>query len=481
MFILTNKKMRTDKKYSFSALAMVILTLATLLSLSGCKKLLEIKTPSNQLESKNIYLDSVSAQATVNGLYTVMYNTTSGGTVVTTTYGTFLTTCQGRSADEVYAPASTTDEFVNNSLVPTTGLVNTVWVALYQTIYQANKVIEGMEASALSPTLKRQLIGEAKFLRAYAHFHLVNLWGDVPLITTTEVSLTSIQGRNSTDVVYAQMIQDLKDAQGALSTNYSWSANLRTRANSSAATALLARVYLYNKQYALAEQEASKIIAQTALYTLPSALNTVFLKASNETIWAFNTNQFGYPFIGRALLPTSATVDPSLALTPSFLSAFERDATRADYEDDRYAAWTKAAPSGLRYAAKYISNTAAANTEFQVVLRLAEQYLIRAEARIQQNNLTGGISDLNVIRTRAGLHGTFATTQADLLLAVEHERQIELFLEYGTRFYDLKRTGRIDAVLGAVKGTIWGPTDALYPIPTTQINANVNLSQNKGY
>lgn len=473
--------MRTDKTFHFQSFAMVMMTVAGIISLSSCEKLLNIETPSNQLESKNIYLDSVSAQATVNGLYTVMYNTTSGGTVVTTTYGTFLTTCQGRTADEVYSPASTTDEFVNNSLVPTTGLVNTVWVALYQTIYQANKVIEGMEASALSPTLKKQLIGEAKFLRAFAHFHLVNLWGDVPVITTTEVGVTSVQGRNPVAAVYAQMIQDLKDAQGSLATNYSWSANLRTRVNSAAATALLARVYLYNKQYALSEQEASKVIAQTTLYTLPTALNTVFLKASNETIWAFNTNQFGYPFAGRALLPTTATADPSLALTPSFLAAFERDATRPDYEDDRYAAWTKAATSGLRYAYKYTSNVAAANTEFQVVLRLAEQYLIRAEARIQQNNLAGGISDLNVIRTRAGLHGTFATTQADLLLAVEHERQAELFLEYGTRFYDLKRTGRADAVLGPVKGAAWQPTDALYPIPTTQLNANANLTQNAGY
>lgn len=473
--------MRTEKTLQLKSIAVLTITFAGTLTLSSCEKLLEIDTPSNQLESKTIYLDSVSAQATVNGLYTVMYNTTSGGTVVTTTYGTFLTTCQGRSADEVYAPASTSDEFVNNSLVPTTGLVNTVWVALYQTIYQANKIIEGMEASALSATLKKQLIGEAKFLRAYANFHLVNLWGDVPLITTTEVAVTSIQSRNPAAAIYAQMIQDLKDAQGSLATNYSWSANLRTRANSAAATALLARVYLYDNQYALAEQEASKVIAQTTLFTLPSALNTVFLKASNETIWAFNTNQFGYPFAGRALLPTTAAADPSLALTPSLLASFERDASRPDYEDDRYAAWTKAATSGLRYAYKYTSNTAAANTEFQVVLRLAEQYLIRAEARIQQNNLSGGIADLNVIRTRAGLHGTFATTQAALLLAVEHERQTELFLEYGARFYDLNRTGRANAILAPLKGTGWQSTDALYPIPTTQINANANLTQNPGY
>ena len=473
--------MRTDKKISSSIIVTAIFAVVTIFIFSGCNKLLEIEIPSNQLGSGSIYTDSASAQASMNGLYAVMYNTTSGGTVVTTTYGTFLTTCPGRSADEIYAATATDDEFVNNSLVPTTGLVNTVWVALYQTIYQANKIIEGMESSSLSPTLKRQLIGEAKFIRAFAHFHLVNLWGAVPLITSTDVSVTSIQSRSNTDEVYGQIIQDLRDAQGALAKNYSWSANLRTRANSWAATALLARVYLYTHQWSLAEQESTKVIGQTEFYSLPAALTTVFLKDSRETIWAFNTNQFGYPFIARALLPTNATADPLLALTPSFLTAFERDALRPDYEDDRYSAWTKAAPSGMRYANKYISNVTAANTEFAVVLRLAEQYLIRAEARIQQNNLSGGISDIDVIRRRAGIHGTFASTQADLLLAVEHERQAELFLEYGTRYYDLKRTGRIDAVLGTVKGSAWQSMDAVYPIPTNQINANANLSQNNGY
>ncbi len=472
--------MRTDKKSGWPILLLAITTIITTTIFSGCKKLIEIDTPSNQLESNIIYLDSATAQATVNGLYTVMYNTTSGNTTSSTS-GTFLTTCPGRSADEIYAPTATADEFVTNSLVPTTGLVNTVWVSLYQTIYQANMVIQGMEASSLSPTLKKQLIGEAKFIRAFCHFHLLNLWGNVPLITQTNVEATSIQGQNTSDQVYAQIILDLKDAQSTLASDYSWSANIRTRVNSWAATAFLARVYLYTSQWALAEQEASKVIAQTTLFTLPSSLNTVFLKASNETIWAFNTNQYGYTFIARALLPTSATVNPSLALTSSLLNSFERDAVRPDYEDDRYTAWTKAAPSGLRYSYKYISNTTAANTEFAVVLRLAEQYLIRAEARIQQNNLSGGTADIDVIRKRAGLHGTFAQTQDELLLAVEHERQVELFLEYGTRWYDLKRSGKANAVLAALKGSAWQTTDVLYPIPTTQLNSNSNLIQNSGY
>jgi starch-binding outer membrane protein, SusD/RagB family len=447
--------------------------------LTGCEKLIEVDVPVNQLTTGAIYSDSVTAQATVNGMYSAMYNTTGGGTVTASTFGTFVINCPARSADESYWPNSPNDELVNNSLVPTSADVTTLWVNPYSNIYQANKIIEGMQASALSESLKRQLIGEAKFIRAYCYYTLVNFFGDVPLVTTTNVQVNLSLGRTPVNEVYNQMISDLKDAQAVLASDYSWSAGLRTRANKWAATAMLARVYLYRKQYALAEAESSKVIANQPTFSLP-ALSQTFLKASPETIWAFNTNQFGYPFIARALLPSSSG-EPSQPLTPNLVAAFERDPVRQDYEDDRFAAWVKTSPTGRAYAVKYVSNVAGANTEFAVVLRLAEQYLIRAEARAQLNDLTGAIADINRIRTRAGLRNTPAATKNDLLLAIEHERQIELFMEYGHRWFDLKRTGRATAVLSPIKGSNWQETDVLYPIPQAQIINNSNLVQNLGY
>jgi len=474
--------MESYKKNSGFKLLGCIAGILTLAILSpGCEKLIEIDTPSNQLESRNVFTDSVTVQATMTGIYAVMYNTSNTGSVIASTFGTYLTTFQARSADELIATGLVDDEYVNNNVLPGNSLLNPAWNALYQTIYSTNVLIKGLETSPLSPTLKKQLTAESKFIRAYCNYHLVNLWGSVPLITQTNVDITNLQGQAPADQVYAHIIQDLKDAQADLAADYSWSANIRTRANRWAATAMLAKVYLHTKEWALAEQEASKIIANTSLFTLPASLTNVFLKGSSETIWAFNTNYSGYTYLGRALLPGSATSDPGLALTPSLINAFERDPIRPDYEDDRFSAWTKTAPSGIRYGYKYISNVAGANTEFAVVLRLGEQFLIRAEARIQQNNLTDGAADINVIRRRAGLHDTFATTQTALITAVEQERRLELFLENGTRWYDLKRTGRADAVLAALKGAGWQSTDVLYPIPTQQIIANPNLKQNPGY
>jgi hypothetical protein len=114
-------------------------------------------------------------------------------------------------------------------------------------------------------------------------------------------------------------------------------------------------------------------------------------------------------------------------------------------------------------------------------LRLAEQYLIRGEARAHQNNVQGAQEDLNIIRSRAGLGATTANDESSLLAVIETERQVELFAEWGHRWFDLKRTGRADAVLSLEKAPNWQSTDRLYPIPFEEIKINPSLTQNPGY
>lgn len=455
--------------------ALAILTV----SLISCEKMIDVDTPDNQMVSADVYKDSVTAQAAVNGMYSIMYN--GNAQVSTTLYGSNITLFATRSADELVS-SDAEDFFFNNSLLPNNSNVATIWDTSYQIIYSANSVITGMETSNLSPALKKQLIAEAKFIRAFCHFTLVNFFGPVPIITSTDVNLNKGLGRAPVTEVYAQVISDLKDAQGSLAADYSWSAALRTRANKWAATALLARVYLYNNNYAMAEEESAKVIAQSSLYSLPAKLSDVFLKGSTEAIWQFNTNTNGYTFLGKNLLPISAVSNPAYTVTQTLLDAFEKGTVPLD-DDDRDTVWIKRSTSAspVPYVSKYISNVASANTEFDIVLRLAEQYLIRAEARAQQGKLEGCITDLNLIRTRAGLHGTLAQTKDQLLLAVAHERQVEMFAEYAHRWFDLKRTDRANAVLAPIKGAAWATTDQLYPIPAAQLINNINLKQNSGY
>lgn len=107
-------------------------------------------------------------------------------------------------------------------------------------------------------------------------------------------------------------------------------------------------------------------------------------------------------------------------------------------------------------------------------------YLIRAEARAQQNNISGAQSDLNAIRTRAGLPNTTATTQAQLLSALEHERWVELFTEWSDRWFNLRRLNKSTAVLSLIKPA-WQPHQQLYPIASSFMTSNPNLTQNPGY
>jgi hypothetical protein len=241
-----------------------------------------------------------------------------------------------------------------------------------------------------------------------------------------------------------------------------------------AATALLARVYLYTGQWAKAEQAANAVISSNT-FSLPTP-DKVFLINNSEGIWQlapvitnYNTPE------GYALVPTTI---PSYYLQNTLATAFEPG-------DLRYANWVKSVTyAGTTYYCpyKYKVKSGATIAEYYNVLRLAEQYLIRAEARNNQSNTTGAVSDLNVIRKRAGLAALSTGLSPDQCkAAIEQERRIELFCEWGHRWFDLKRTNRANAVLGAVKPK-WAPTAALYPIPVTEIQADPSIApQNDGY
>jgi ABC-type uncharacterized transport system YnjBCD substrate-binding protein len=133
------------------------------------------------------------------------------------------------------------------------------------------------------------------------------------------------------------------------------------------------------------------------------------------------------------------------------------------------------------YPYKYKNRSVATSTaEYLVLLRVSEQYLVRAEARAQQDNIAGSKADLNIIRNRAGLPNTTANDKSTLLAAVGQESRVELFCEWGHRFFDLKRNGQISQVMSPLKPA-WRNASALLPIPQYERLNNPNLSQNLGY
>jgi starch-binding outer membrane protein, SusD/RagB family len=248
---------------------------------------------------------------------------------------------------------------------------------------------------------------------------------------------------------------------------------------------LLARVYLYNKEYSNADLEATKVISQSSLFSLPS-LNDAFLKNSNEAIWqlqpvkANQNTQDAFVFILPASGPTTSTSNP-VYLSTQLVNSFENN-------DARKTAWVNSVTANgvtYYYPYKYKATLASGSvTEYLMMFRLAEQYLIRAEARARLNNISGARADLNAVRTRAGLDATTANDEVSLVTAILNERRVELFTELGQRWFDLKRTNTVDNVMNnyaPAKGTTWNPNWQLYPIPFDDIQKNSALVQNPGY
>lgn len=450
--------------------------------MNGCKKFVQIPGPKNSIVTNQVFADSADATQAILGMYINDSNVVSGSGGIS---GGILTVCTGLSADELSsATGSISDiEFYSDKISSADNEnITILWNQDYKNIYFANASIEGLQQSrSLSSSLKSQLLGEAELYRGMIYFNMVNLFGGVPLAKTTNYKVNEVLPRSPVDSIYKQILADATDAQSLLGVNYVTSGRLRP--NKYTATAFLAKVYLYQKQWANAEAAASSII-NSGEYALEADLNNVFLAGSNEAIWQFQPVIQGYETNdGVLLVPGSNDITPSYGINNYLLSAFEAG-------DQRKVKWLNYnVVNGTnnyypyKYKLGYDGNSSP--VEDNMVFRLGEQYLIRAEARAEQSGeQTGAISDLNIIRTRAGLPNyTGATDQASLLNVIYHERQVELFCEQGNRWFDLKRTGTINTVLG-VPGNEkqgWQPFAELYPIPNSELQGNPFLIQNPGY
>jgi hypothetical protein len=251
----------------------------------------------------------------------------------------------------------------------------------------------------------------------------------------------------------------------------------KLRPNKWSAVALLARVYLYQQDWVKAENEATEILS-AGTYNLEADLNNVFLLTSKESIWQLMPVETGFnTTVARNLVPTgAASSKPAFAITPWLNTVFSMD-------DKRKQEWIRSKTVDgeiFNYVYKYkIRNLNLPVTEGYTVLRLAEVLLIRAEARAHQNKDAQAKSDLNMVRSRAGLAETDADNREEILLAIEDERQKELFAEWGHRWFDLKRTNRALTTLSLNKNV--QPFALLLPIPQAEILRNPALIQNAGY
>lgn len=446
--------------------------LSVFMILGSCDSFVEVDLPASQLTAEAVFEDAVTANAAMAGLYAKMRDTG-----VLTGNSTGVSCYLGLYADEFdYFQQNSVSNFYTNTLFAGDSGVSDIWNLGYNQIYAANAVIEGLNNStAIGEADKKQLQGEAIFVRALLHFYLVNLYGDIPYVTTTDYAQNSSVSRIPVHKVYDLIVMDLNKATELLSEDYV-SAE-RIRPNRSTAMALLARVYLYMGLYPEASNASSAVI-NNPLYVWETDLDKIFLKESSTTIWQFMPNKAGTNTEEGSLYIFTAGPPPIVGLRPDFVNSFEAN-------DQRKTHWTKTVTNGTTtwyHAFKYKQESITpSSVEYSIVFRLAEQYLIRSEARAYQGDLIGAKEDLNLIRTTAGLPNTTAVTADEIIADVLKQRHFELFTEFGQRFLDLKRSGKLDQTLSLSKPG-WNTTDALWPLPALELNANPNLNpQNEGY
>ncbi|HWW39401.1 RagB/SusD family nutrient uptake outer membrane protein [Pedobacter sp.] len=443
---------------------------------SSCKKFVDIPAPDGLQDWATTFSNDGSATAAVLDIYPKYDND-----VLPT-----LNYMGGLSADELFSSSTSYAEFLNNNIaITSTTNASSIWGPAYIAIRECNLAVEGIKLSTgMSATIKDQLSGEARFMRAVLFFNLMNLYGRIPLPLSAVETENSALPRAETEAVWSQIFTDLQTAKGLLKPEYP-SAE-RARVNKYAVSALLARAYLYHKDWAKAETEATEVIGSN-IYSLENPAGT-FKKTSKETILQCYA-QTGRSPLTTYFVPGVPTTTPRYYLRTGFDLAFEKNGSGTD--DLRKTNWTGKNNAGIYYVNKYKVLTGSGD-EYTVLFRLAELYLIRAEARTQQNKLTGtsgAEADLNALRNRAGLDPKSGLNKTVMLAAIEQERKVELFGEYPHRWFDLKRTSgftdpsktRADEVLSLVKGSFWQSTDVLFPIPANQIRINPALDQNPGY
>lgn len=476
-------KIKIVIKKCISISAPILLTLF----LTSCKKFVVVEPPTTSLVTISVFDKNSTATAAQLAIYAQMQD-----------FPYNINQLTGLSSDELknYGANLSLVNIYKNTINATNDATKIgIWKSAYTLIYQVNAILEALPNSpGVTKAVKQQLIGESKFVRGFLNFYLINLYGDAPLILSTDYITNSQQVRAPTTNVYQQIIADLVDAQNLLNTNYVDATDTVTttdkiRPNKWSATALLSRVYLYTGQWEKAESQASSIINNTVYGLLPN-LDSVFLKNSKEAIWQLQPNSSNkYTSEGSGFTitrdPTGSGTVYASAISDQLFNTF-------DSTDKRKSKWIGSYKSGSNtwyFPTKYKATTTSTSvTEYSMVLRLSEQYLIRAEAKAQQGILTGAnsaVTDLNNIRNRAGIGDYKGTVdKTSILSAIMRERQAELFTE-GHRWLDLKRSNIIDSLMPIIsvqKSSKWDTNQQLYPIPVTDIQNSVGvIIQNPGY
>jgi hypothetical protein len=457
---------------------------------SSCTKSFVDLTPQGVVAVSTYYNTEIDIQTALNGVYSSLrpiYNEQYGFGEIpsdnTQTYGE--SEALYGEEDKLTWQASSTN-------------VQNAYGRFYATIAYANIVLGHVGTPIMTQANRDLYTGQAKFLRALMYFNLVRMFGGVPLVLTeiTSEQQAYTYNRATIAAVYAQIEKDLTEAAAVLPASYTGT-NIG-RATSIAANGLLGKVYMFENKFTQAEAilatvcaTSGTLIPYTQIFGLGNDNNKDFIFSVQYLSGGFSEgNTYAKGFVPQ---PSGTTITPLVTGnsnnvgTSSLYNAFEPG-------DNRFATSIGVYNGALvyYYAKKFVYPSVTGVSEGDndwPVLRYGDVILLYAEALNENGKTTDALTQLNLIRTRAGLASKAGLSQTDARTAIRNERRIELCFE-GERWFDLVRWGTFVQVMtafkaspGSINGTIGNITTnlALYPIPLREIQLNPNLTQNPGY
>lgn len=485
-------------------------------SFSSCGKFLE-EEPKSFLAPENYYKTAEDAFIALTGAYDALG---SGGETFIARRLHYLT---WYASDEALSPTLAAqkplDEF---SYVADNDDVSRVWNSMYAAINTANIVIDRVAKISMDENLKTQYLAEAHFLRALSYFYGVRLWGELPLVAKEVTAVSEVDiAKSPVSDVYDLIVSDLEFAGTHLAP-----ANQNGRVRKGAAKALLAKVYLTRASSVAAKTDDYQKCADMCNEVLAIPEHTLlndFEKAigaedefNKESLFEWQgdrvlTTSSELCILGSFSLPRGMFVIPgqaasdggSLVSEVAYFNRYPADDYRKECtfytsgpdKNGNPITWQQLAVPYPSPAKKYINKNAATRDAAAfsgnfVILRLADVYLMRAEAlnEVSAAPTTDAYAMINAIRGRARKRngGTPSATPADLggltketfRDAVLNERVLELGFE-GHRWFDLVRTKRLVATIKALHPEYpVAEKHLLFPIPANEIKLNPKIEQN---
>jgi starch-binding outer membrane protein, SusD/RagB family len=496
---------------------LVVAFLLILTSIVACDKKLDVLDENNPT-TESYFKTAIELQNGVNAIYSTLRSAELVGREWFFTHDMRSGECAS-GGSQLEAPRA--ELLKQPSPAPSNAVMSNVWTGSYQMINRANLVLSKAPGITDNTALRDRLVGEAKFLRAWAYFELVSQWGDVPLYTESVTSATGFKGKSPAADIYTFIVSDLTDAAAKLPASYGASDN--GRATKGAANSLLGRVLMQKGDYAGAKtallqvynkyslvnyqwnfdgdvkNDAGVLIATGHEFNAESIFEVVFVdKGDNNFNWGYNGE--------GSTSPLSTVRNQEYGITwgniiPSdrMLNEFEANDPRYKFtifeEGDQILTQSPVGPKTLVAADMNVATSTKGgvtikrffrkygiydwvNSGFHPgglnhrLIRYADVLLMLAECEAEVGTPVQAASYINEVRNRPGVNmpPVAPATKNDALKAVMHERSVELCAEQVSNI-DILRWRKKGYFPSLIADRVTGQVD-LFPIPSIETSTN---------